>query len=88
VIGDFPGPWGVGGGWAIDLFIGRKTRPHANVDIAILRDHRSKSPDAKDDHDLLAASGHLSAEQRMWLIESFRVTAPAHPWIAVLSVDR
>jgi hypothetical protein len=29
--------WAVAGGWAIDLFLGRNTRPHADVDVATLR---------------------------------------------------
>jgi hypothetical protein len=34
---DFGAPWCVGGGWAADLFLGRPTRPHADVDLVILR---------------------------------------------------
>jgi hypothetical protein len=30
-------PWWVAGGWAIDLFLGRTTRPHADLDLAMLR---------------------------------------------------
>jgi hypothetical protein len=30
-------PWQVVGGWAIDLFVGRVTRPHEDLEIAILR---------------------------------------------------
>jgi hypothetical protein len=30
-------PWFVAGGWAIDLFLGRVTRPHGDVDIALYR---------------------------------------------------
>ena len=33
----FDAPWAVAGGWAIDLHLNRRTRPHADVDIAILR---------------------------------------------------
>jgi Aminoglycoside-2''-adenylyltransferase len=29
-------PWWVAGGWALDLFLGRVTRPHHDVDVAIL----------------------------------------------------
>jgi hypothetical protein len=32
-----PVPYWVAGGWAIDLFLGRITRPHHDVDIVILR---------------------------------------------------
>jgi len=30
-------PWWVAGGWALDLFIGRESRPHRDLDIGILR---------------------------------------------------
>jgi hypothetical protein len=30
-------PWCIGGGWAIDLWLGRVTRRHADVDVVILR---------------------------------------------------
>jgi hypothetical protein len=34
-----PLPWWIGGGWAIDLFVGGGTRPHADLDIVVLRRH-------------------------------------------------
>src|SRR6266705_2946461 len=30
-------PWWVAGGWALDLFLGRETRRHADLDVALLR---------------------------------------------------
>ena len=30
-------PWWIAGGWAIDLFLGKVTREHEDVDVAILR---------------------------------------------------
>jgi hypothetical protein len=33
----FPLPWGIAGGWAIDLHLGRSTRPHADIELAVLR---------------------------------------------------
>jgi len=33
----FPAPWAIAGGWAIDLFLGRESRPHADVDVAVFR---------------------------------------------------
>jgi hypothetical protein len=33
----YGGHWGVAGGWAVDLYVGRQTRPHADLDIAVLR---------------------------------------------------
>jgi hypothetical protein len=29
--------WWIAGGWAIDLFVGRQTRPHGDVDVLVLR---------------------------------------------------
>lgn len=31
-------PWWVAGGWAVDLYLGRVTRPHADVEVAVLRE--------------------------------------------------
>ena len=30
-------PWWIAGGWAVDLFLGRTTRTHGDIDIAVLR---------------------------------------------------
>jgi GrpB-like predicted nucleotidyltransferase (UPF0157 family) len=34
---DFPCPWYIGGGWALDVFLGRVTRAHQDVDVIISR---------------------------------------------------
>ncbi|MGB1243595.1 MAG: nucleotidyltransferase domain-containing protein [Chitinophagales bacterium] len=34
---DFSAQWGVAGGWAIDLFLGKETRKHKDIEVAILR---------------------------------------------------
>lgn len=33
----FPAPWCIAGGWALDLFLGRLTRAHGDMDVAIFR---------------------------------------------------
>ena len=38
IMKDFPGPWGIAGGWAIDLFLQRESRPHSDIDLALLRE--------------------------------------------------
>ena len=38
---DFPAPWCVAGGWALDLFLGRVTREHADVELAIFREDQA-----------------------------------------------
>jgi hypothetical protein len=30
-------PWWIAGGWAIDLFLGRQTREHEDIDVQVLR---------------------------------------------------
>ncbi|MFQ5908886.1 MAG: nucleotidyltransferase domain-containing protein [Thermoplasmata archaeon] len=37
LMGTFPRPWYVAGGWAIDLHVGRVTRDHGDTEVAILR---------------------------------------------------
>lgn len=34
---DFPAPWYIGGGWALDLYLGRVTRVHHDVDVVVSR---------------------------------------------------
>lgn len=35
-----PIPWGIAGGWALDMYLGRKTREHSDIDIVIFREHQ------------------------------------------------
>ena len=37
----FAGRWWVAGGWALDLFLGHKTRPHADLELSILAGDQS-----------------------------------------------
>ena len=39
---DFPAPWCVAGGWALDLFLGQLTRPHADTDLALFREDQAQ----------------------------------------------
>lgn len=34
---DFKPDWFIAGGWAIDLFLGKETRPHKDIEIAVFR---------------------------------------------------
>jgi Aminoglycoside-2''-adenylyltransferase len=38
LLGSAPFPWWIAGGWTCDLFLGKQTRDHFDVDIAISRD--------------------------------------------------
>ena len=38
----FPAPWALGGGWAVDAWIGEVTREHGDVDVIVFAgDHRA-----------------------------------------------
>lgn len=42
-------PWWIAGGWAIDLVVGRPTRPHDDIDVALLeRDEHALRTDLAD----------------------------------------
>jgi len=47
--------WAAAGGWAIDLFLGRITRPHQDVDIAVWRDQQPALHTALADWELSVA---------------------------------
>ena len=37
LLNGLPMPWWICGGWALDLFLGRETRRHDDLDVAVLR---------------------------------------------------
>lgn len=42
VMSGFPAPWALGGGWAVDAWIGEVTREHGDVDVIVFADdHRA-----------------------------------------------
>ena len=41
LLADLPAPWFVSGGWAIDLFLGRVTRKHEDLEIGVARDDQA-----------------------------------------------
>jgi hypothetical protein len=38
LLSELPCPWGVAGGWAVDLFLDRMTREHQDIEIAMFRE--------------------------------------------------
>ena len=80
-------PWWVAGGWAIDLFVGRQTRTHGDLDIAMRRRDQAKLRDCLDGWDLqVAADGVLSPwAEADWLEGGARHQlwgrpSPDQPW--------
>lgn len=55
-LGHIQEPWSVVGGWALDLWAGELTRPHNDIEIAILRPDFDVFRDALPDMDIYCAS--------------------------------
>lgn len=64
VLSGFARPWWICGGWALDLFLGRETRRHDDLDVALLR------------HDQLALFHHL----RAWDLHYATPAHTLEPW--------
>lgn len=65
-------PWYVAGGWALELFLGRPTREHENIEIA------------KDQADFDMVGPQLTGRQRERLAALLAQVYPGHPWLAAL----
>jgi hypothetical protein len=65
IMGATSRPWGFCGGWGLDLFLGRETRPHQDFDIAVFR------------QDQKAVHEHLTA--RSWTCRKV-IDGNAVPW--------
>ncbi len=79
-------PWCVAGGWALDLWRGRQTRPHDDLEIAIVRSQLDVFRTHLGGFGFYAAgSGHVSAlradeqpppeKHQVWLLDE-----PARVW--------
>jgi uncharacterized protein (DUF952 family) len=80
----FVGPWWVAGGWALDLFLGHKTRPHADLEISVLAtDQRALFEHLRDWDLRLAAPG---ASLPAW--DGSRIQPPFHQVWARRAVGR
>jgi hypothetical protein len=85
-------PWWISGGWAIDLFLGRQTRKHDDIDVQILRRDQRAVRALFDGWDIQAALPPPRDERwpfRFWRLDEtldavihdiwLRPT-PAQPW--------
>ena len=66
LMAEFDRPLGVCGGWAIDLFLGRLTRSHSDIEIAVLR------------QDQIALRSYLG--QPGWTFEKVSIESGLVPW--------
>ena len=67
-VAELPMPWFVAGGWAIDLYVGRVTRDHSDVDLVIARS------------DQRAAYDHLGDRTWSMIVPPCASTARSLPW--------
>ncbi|MFC3800403.1 RimK family alpha-L-glutamate ligase [Cohnella sp. GCM10012308] len=83
---DWQGAWGIAGGWALDLHLGRQTRPHDDIDVLLpLADYASAYERLAADWELyLAEKGRLTrlgSEDRLTEETDIWVRRDAHsPW--------
>src|SRR3989304_730045 len=69
--------WSLCGGWAVDAWLGRQTRDHADVDIAVFQDDQHAIFDHLAGWQLIAHDNHVAPDS----IESWdgrRLDLPAH----------
>ena len=81
-------PWWIAGGWAVDLFLGRETREHDDLDVALLRSDQAALFEelrgwafsyATPEHTLEPWDGHW-LEPPIHGIWGRRSKAPNGPW--------
>lgn len=58
---DYPGFWCIGGGWALDLFVGVQSRPHEDIDVIVARSELAMLHPAFPDSAFVVAHGKLTS---------------------------
>ncbi|MEZ5934809.1 MAG: hypothetical protein R3F54_23315 [Alphaproteobacteria bacterium] len=74
LMGQYRQPWAIAGGWAVDLYLGRVTRHHGDLEIAVLR------RDQWELHDLFSgwSISYLDAGKIQSWPRSLRLELPIH----------
>ncbi len=88
-------PWWIAGGWALDLHLGRQTRPHHDIDVQVLREHLPAVRETLRGWDLHAAAPPGAGTLRPWpedevlpaaLHDIWCRPSPTAPWALQLMV--
>lgn len=70
-------PWWIAGGWGIDLWLGRHTRAHEDIDVLILRPDQMQLREVLAGWDLHAADPPGTGSLRPWLPDE-ELRPPVH----------
>jgi hypothetical protein len=76
VMAGFPGDWCLCGGWAVDAWLGRQTREHQDVDIAVFEDDLANVRRHFAGWQLWAHDENDPDSETQW--EGRRLALPAH----------
>lgn len=88
--------WWIAGGWALDLHLGRQTRPHHDTDVLVLREELTAVRERLRGWDLHAADPPGTGILRPWpehevlpatLHDIWCRETPTSPWALQLMVD-
>ena len=88
--------WWIAGGWALDLHLGRQTRPHHDIDVLVLREDLPAVRQRLRGWDLHAADPPGAGMLRPWpedeqlpaaLHDIWCRPTPTSPWVLQLMVD-
>ena len=96
LLGGMDARWWIAGGWALDLHLGRQTRPHHDIDVLVLREELPAVRERLRGWDLHAADPPGTGVLRPWpehellpaaLHDIWCRPTPASPWALQLMVD-
>ena len=69
-------PWCVAGGWAVDLFLGRRTRQHDDIEVAVGRRGFDAARLALEGHDVVVVGDGLA-----WPVSERTLAAHHQTWV-------
>jgi hypothetical protein len=78
ILEGFPADWYLCGGWAVDAWLGRETREHKDVDIAVFQDALPALLAHLDGWDLLAHDARLPDDDEEWAGRPVKLPAHIH----------
>jgi hypothetical protein len=84
-LADVDVPWYVAAGWGLDLFLGRQTREHEDLEIAVPRARLAQILDAFPGYELHAASSHQTWLREpatgLWRLDVFAEPSDGDTWV-------